>query len=210
MDVSEEVRGAHRRELLAFLENDVGRMYMDDIKTMINHKRRRLVVDISDLHSFRDLAPGSCRCCCFSPLVPFGSFLPFRRVPSAGSQAVAAGAEDGLILRNPGEYMQAFSDAVTDLVHRIDGKYLKEGETVLVGFEGPFVSRRVTPRELLSEFIGSMVCVEGIVTKCSLVRPKVVKSVHFCPSTEKFTTAGISRHNIQHGSAHRFCLSNKG
>ncbi|KAL3739557.1 hypothetical protein ACJRO7_020897 [Eucalyptus globulus] len=150
MDVSEEVRAAHKRELLAFLENDVGRMYMDDIKTMINHKRRRLVVDISDLHSFRDLAPR--------------------------------------ILRNPGEYMQAFSDAVTDLVHRIDGKYLKEGETVLVGFEGPFVSRRVTPRELLSEYIGSMVCVEGIVTKCSLVRPKVVKSVHFCPSTEKFTT----------------------
>ncbi|KAF7849108.1 hypothetical protein BT93_L1237 [Corymbia citriodora subsp. variegata] len=150
MDVSEEVRAAHKRELLAFLENDVGRMYMDDIKTMINHKRRRLIVDISDLHSFRDLAPR--------------------------------------ILRNPGEYMQAFSDAVTDLVHRIDGKYLKEGETVLVGFEGPFVSRRVTPRELLSEYIGSMVRAEGIVTKCSLVRPKVVKSVHFCPSTEKFTT----------------------
>ncbi|KAI4371803.1 hypothetical protein MLD38_010110 [Melastoma candidum] len=150
MDVSEEVRAAHRRELLAFLDNDVGRMYLDDIRTMINHKRRRLIVDISDLHSFRDLAPR--------------------------------------ILRNPGEYMQAFSDAVTDVVHRIDGKYLKEGESVLVGFEGPFVSRRVTPRELLSEFIGSMVCVEGIVTKCSLVRPKVVKSVHFCPKTDKFTS----------------------
>ncbi|PKI74339.1 hypothetical protein CRG98_005219 [Punica granatum] len=125
-------------------------MYMDDIKTMINHKRRRLIVDISDLHSFSNLAPK--------------------------------------ILRKPGDYMQPFSDAVTDLVNRIDGKYLKEGESVNVGFEGPFVSRRVTPRELLSEFIGSMVCVEGIVTKCSLVRPKVVKSVHFCPTTEKFTT----------------------
>nr|GLL49481.1 hypothetical protein M569_04577 [Ipomoea trifida] len=29
----------------------------------------------------------------------------------------------------------------------------------------PFVSSRVTPRELLSGFIGSMVCIEGIVTK---------------------------------------------
>lgn len=67
--------------------------------------------------------------------------------------------------------MQAFSDAVTDVVHRIDAKYLKEGESALVGFEGPFVSRRVTPRELLSEFIGSMVCVEGIVTKCTFLRP---------------------------------------
>ncbi|XP_021888464.1 DNA replication licensing factor MCM3, partial [Carica papaya] len=92
------------------------------------------------------------------------------------------------ILKSPGEYVQSFCDAVTEVTRNIDPKYLKEGEQVLVGFEGPFVSRRVTPRELLSEFIGSMVCVEGIVTKCSLVRPKVVKSVHFCPSTGNFTT----------------------
>lgn len=55
---------------------------------------------------------------------------------------------------------------MTDAARAIDPKYLKEGEQVLVGFEGPFVSRLVTPRDLLSEFIGSMVCVEGIVTKC--------------------------------------------
>lgn len=72
------------------------------------------------------------------------------------------------ILKSPSEYMQSFCDAVTDAAKGIDPKYLKEGEQVLVGFEGPFVSRRITPRELLSEFIGSMVCVEGIVTKCTL------------------------------------------
>jgi DNA replication licensing factor MCM3 len=72
------------------------------------------------------------------------------------------------ILKNPSEYMQSFCDAVTDAAKGIDPKYLKEGEHVLVGFEGPFVSRCITPRELLSEFIGSMVCVEGIVTKCTL------------------------------------------
>ncbi|KAK6917209.1 MCM OB domain [Dillenia turbinata] len=90
------------------------------------------------------------------------------------------------VLRSPSEYMQPFSDAVTEVARNIDPKYLKEGEQVLVGFDGPFVSRRVTPRDLLSSFIGSMVCVEGIVTKCSLVRPKVVKSVHFCPTTGNF------------------------
>jgi DNA replication licensing factor MCM3 len=62
--------------------------------------------------------------------------------------------------------MQSFCDAVTDAARAIDPKYLKEGEQVLVGFEGPFVSRRVTPSDLLSEFLGSMVCVEGIITKC--------------------------------------------
>ncbi|KAL9232259.1 hypothetical protein vseg_007387 [Gypsophila vaccaria] len=90
------------------------------------------------------------------------------------------------MLRSPSEYMQPFADAVTEVTKSIDPKFLKEGETVSVGFDGPFVSRRVTPRDLLSQFIGSMVCVEGIVTKCSLVRPKVVKSVHFCPSSGKF------------------------
>ncbi|XP_022146654.1 DNA replication licensing factor MCM3 homolog 1 [Momordica charantia] len=151
MDVGEEIRAAHKRDFLEFLEQVVGKgIYMDEIKAMINHKRHRLIINISDLHSFRDLGPR--------------------------------------VLRNPSEYIQPFCDAVTETARSIDPKYLKEGEQVLVGFEGPFVSRRVTPRELLSQFIGSMVCVEGIVTKCSLVRPKVVKSVHFCPTTGGFTS----------------------
>lgn len=73
------------------------------------------------------------------------------------------------LLTNPSDYMQPLCDAVTELARQVDHKYLKEGEQVLVGFDGPFVSRRVTPRDLLSSFIGSMVCVEGIVTKCKLV-----------------------------------------
>ncbi|KAL5731837.1 DNA helicase [Ranunculus cassubicifolius] len=92
------------------------------------------------------------------------------------------------ILRHPGEFLQPFSDALTEVTRNVNPKYLKEGQQVFVGFEGPFVSRRVTPRDLLSSFIGSMVCVHGIVTKCSLVRPKVVKSVHFCPTTNEFTS----------------------
>ncbi|KAI5671241.1 hypothetical protein M9H77_11605 [Catharanthus roseus] len=92
------------------------------------------------------------------------------------------------LLQTPSEYMQPLCDAMTDMVRSYDSKYLNEGEQVLVGLDGPFVSRRVTPRDLLSAFIGSIVCVEGIVTKCSLVRPKVVKSVHYCPKTMEFTT----------------------
>ncbi|XP_078437546.1 minichromosome maintenance (MCM2/3/5) family protein [Wolffia australiana] len=90
------------------------------------------------------------------------------------------------LIRNPGEYMHAFSDAATDVARTVDPKYLKEGERLLVGFTGPFGFHRVTPRDLMSSFIGTMVCVEGIITKCSLVRPKVVKSVHYCPATGQF------------------------
>ena len=36
--------------------------------------------------------------------------------------------------------------------------------------------------------LNSLVCVEGIVTKCSLVRPKVLKSAHYCEATGRFST----------------------
>ncbi|CAN1230607.1 DNA replication licensing factor MCM3 [Linum grandiflorum] len=135
-------RSSHKRAFLDFLDQNT---YNNEIKAMIDQRRRRLIVNISDLHSFQDFGPR--------------------------------------ILKNPSEYIQPFCDAATEVARSINPGFLKEGEEVHVGFEGAFVSRRVSPRELLSEYIGSMVCVEGIVTKCSLVRPKVVKSVHFCPKT---------------------------
>ena len=45
--------------------------------------------------------------------------------------------------------------------------------------------RHVNPRTLKSRLLSNLVCCEGIVTKCSLVRPKVVRSVHYCPATDK-------------------------
>ena len=43
----------------------------------------------------------------------------------------------------------------------------------------------MTPRTLNSSALNSTVCVEGIITKASLVRPKLVQSVHYCPSSKK-------------------------
>lgn len=92
------------------------------------------------------------------------------------------------LIRNPGEYFQPFSDALVEVTRNVDPKYLREGQQIQVGFEGQFGFHKLTPRELLSPFLGSLVSVEGIVTKCSLVRPKVVKSVHYCPTTGEFTS----------------------
>ncbi|RID60475.1 hypothetical protein BRARA_F03629 [Brassica rapa] len=94
---------------------------MDEIKALVQNKRHRLIINVSDIHTH------------------------FRESESSSR-----------ILKNPIEYMQSFCDAATEATRNIDPKYLKEGEQVLVGFEGHFVSRRVTPRELLSEFIGSL------------------------------------------------------
>ena len=57
-----------------------------------------------------------------------------------------------------------------------------------MGFIGELGYHKVSPRKLLSTFLNQMVCIVGIVTKCSLVHPKIVKSVHYCEVTKKFTT----------------------
>nr|AAA80227.1 MCM3 [Xenopus laevis] len=79
----------------------------------------------------------------------------------------------------------AFQRALKDLVASIDATYAKQFEEFSVGFEGSFGSKHVSPRTLTASLLGSLVCVEGIVTKCSLVRPKVMRSVHYCPATKK-------------------------
>ena len=74
--------------------------------------------------------------------------------------------------------------ALRELVEQLDGEYARDKD-FHVGFEGSFGSKHVTPRSLSARNLNNLVCVEGIVTKCSLVRPKVTKSVHYCPATKK-------------------------
>ncbi|XP_068090838.1 maternal DNA replication licensing factor mcm3-like [Hyperolius riggenbachi] len=79
----------------------------------------------------------------------------------------------------------AFQRALKDFVASIDATYAKQFDEFGVGFEGSFGAKHVSPRSLTAGFLGNLVCVEGIVTKCSLVRPKVMRSVHYCPATKK-------------------------
>merc|ERR1712142_621994 len=89
------------------------------------------------------------------------------------------------LLEKSFEEVSAFQRALKEFVGSIDATYAKETEDFFVGFEGSFGSKHVTPRTLTARNLGNLVCLEGIITKCSLVRPKVVKSVHFCPATGK-------------------------
>ncbi|CAN2391578.1 DNA replication initiation [Pristimantis euphronides] len=89
------------------------------------------------------------------------------------------------LMNNAFEGLIAFRRALKDFVASIDATYAKQYEEFCIGLEGSFGAKHVTPRILTSRFLGCMVCVEGIVTKCSLVRPKVVRSVHYCPATKK-------------------------
>ncbi|XP_038583099.1 DNA replication licensing factor MCM3 [Micropterus salmoides] len=89
------------------------------------------------------------------------------------------------LMSNAFEELLAFQRALKDLVASVDATYAKQYDEFYIGLEGSFGSRHVTPRTLTSRLLGNMVCVEGIITKCSLVRPKVVRSVHYCPATKK-------------------------
>lgn len=76
----------------------------------------------------------------------------------------------GRLMNNAFGELLAFQRALKDLVASVDGTYAKQYEEFSVGLEGSFGNKHVTPRTLTSRLLGSMVCVEGIITKCEWIR----------------------------------------
>lgn len=91
------------------------------------------------------------------------------------------------VLNEAFEELIGFQNALKEFVGSADTTYAKKHEEFYIGFEGSFGSKHVSPRTLNARNLGNLVCCEGIVTKCSLVSPKVVRSVHYCPKTKKTT-----------------------
>ncbi|KAL4172141.1 hypothetical protein KRP22_007315 [Phytophthora ramorum] len=162
-DALDEAFRRHKQYFQAFLESDDG-TYSDKVHSMMHQKTTRLVVDLNDL----------------------------REYDSSFMDPAVMGAQDNIVnrlLRNPAEFVPPFEEAVKELVFNMDSTYgSKEAEATKdmqfhVGFEGDFGHHNVNPRGLLASYLTQMVCVHGIVTKCSAVRPKVVRSVHYCKET---------------------------
>ncbi|XP_050507610.1 DNA replication licensing factor Mcm3 [Diabrotica virgifera virgifera] len=89
------------------------------------------------------------------------------------------------LLNNAFQEQMAFQKALKEYVLSVNPDYAKDHVDFFIAFEGSFGNKHVTPRTLVSRYLGNLICVEGIVTKCSLIYPKVVRSVHFCPDTKK-------------------------
>ncbi|XP_057658860.1 zygotic DNA replication licensing factor mcm3 [Diorhabda carinulata] len=89
------------------------------------------------------------------------------------------------LLNNAFEEQMAFHKALKDYILSVNPDYAKQNVDFFIAFEGSFGNKHVTPRTLTSRYLGNLVCVEGIVTKCSLIHPKVVRSVHYCTATKK-------------------------
>ncbi len=81
------------------------------------------------------------------------------------------------VLGEPALCIPAFEEALRELIRSGRDAYLPkllaEDDVLHVGLKGDFGRNEVSPRDLCSEHLGKLVCVFGIVTKCSLVRPKV-------------------------------------
>ncbi|KAJ2715131.1 MCM DNA helicase complex subunit [Coemansia spiralis] len=96
----------------------------------------------------------------------------------------------GSLIAEPSEYIPAFEAAATELgaslATRAGLAVDQMGFSVAVGFRGALGAHHLTPRGLRANLLGKLVCIEGIVTRCSLVRPKVVRSVHYAEATKTF------------------------
>ena len=111
------------------------------------------------------------------------------------------------IARNPIEAIKIFEDQLNQTVRGMqedsgkqnqekvaaqssDVHFPKKVESYYVNFEGNFGKNYVTPRGLKANLVNQYVQVQGIVTKMSMVRPKIQTSVHYCEQTKK----GLVKH----------------
>ncbi|UZJ55288.1 hypothetical protein CBS101457_004608 [Exobasidium rhododendri] len=92
------------------------------------------------------------------------------------------------LLVEPNEFIPAFEKALRVLVESLvdAGKDDIANKTFYIGLRGSFGDHHVNPRTLRSIHLGKMMSLEGIVTRCSLVRPKIIRSVHYCEASTKF------------------------
>ena len=66
-----------------------------------------------------------------------------------------------------------------------DAQFPKKTMVYYVNFDGNFGRNHVTPRGLKADLINQFVNVDGIVTKMSIVRPRIQTSVHYCEATKR-------------------------
>lgn len=85
------------------------------------------------------------------------------------------------ILFEPFETIPALEEAIKAVVGKVKEPQhnVKDDDVYYSALVGSFGANAVSPRTLTSQHLNKMISLEGIVTKCSLVRPKVVKSIHF-------------------------------
>jgi DNA replication licensing factor MCM3 len=108
------------------------------------------------------------------------------------------------ILNEPFVFEDAFNKALKTIVATFTDRPKSETAEDVVyycAYIGSFGEFSVNPRTLSSNQLNHMVSLEGIVTKTSLVRPKVVKSVHYNENQRKFHSRNYTDQTTTTGAA---------
>ncbi|CAK7243599.1 MAG: MCM DNA helicase complex subunit [Sporothrix thermara] len=95
---------------------------------------------------------------------------------------------DGLLMQ-PFDYTMAFNQALKNIVKSIPSARPDQTDDDVpyyCAWAGSFGMHACNPRTLSSQHLNQMVSIEGIVTRCSLIHPKIIKSVHHSAASDKF------------------------
>ncbi|EGW32993.1 uncharacterized protein SPAPADRAFT_54957 [Spathaspora passalidarum NRRL Y-27907] len=98
------------------------------------------------------------------------------------------------LLNTPADFLPACERALRDTVLTIydpndpafPDDFDFQNQQYYLSFKGAFGAHSVNPRSIDSSYLSKMVSIEGIVTRASLVRPKIIRSVHFADKTGRF------------------------
>jgi len=102
------------------------------------------------------------------------------------------------LMKNPLKVIPKFEAHLNDLIEELQNssgkvKTQKNEKTVIrkniytVSFDGVFGRNMISPRGLTADLSNQLVCVQGIVTRMSIVRAKLEASVHYCEETKNGT-----------------------
>lgn len=165
-----------RRQFIDFFESERNEdKYHRRMELMMRAGAARLVMDIGDLLDY-------------TPSTSAGGSNWEDDNASGGGDLIPVSLGESLLHR-PGQYLPLLELALHDMVLRLQPQYLKvdyRSRAIHVGFDGP-VGQLRSPRELYARHLNSMVALEGIITRQSTNRPRVLETVHYCPATNRFS-----------------------
>jgi DNA replication licensing factor MCM3 len=95
------------------------------------------------------------------------------------------GVDRQRILDEPHRFLPLLEDALVEAKANDDPSFQKNVKAPVprIAVTGTFGRHHVTPRGLTSDLLSKLVCIDGIVTRCTNVVPKLVCGVHYCQET---------------------------
>src|SRR5579885_849886 len=98
-----------------------------------------------------------------------------------------------LLLRNPEEQLSYAEEALKDLILEQDDEFLERNKRIFVRVNDIYLDEyKIKIRNIRANYLGSLVEVRGVVTKCSAIRYKLIGAKFLCENCGAVFEANIS------------------